>query len=147
MACQLGHRWRAASAAMPRVRYAPGASRGLQRLRGFLRTRNPAAARRAGETILQAIRILGQQPRIGRPIEDLPEEFREWMNESGNGGPGARYRTTPDVQYWPPAWSAVAAEELRTLLDQVSNKVPHDADALDPQQVFGRSDPEGPGHE
>ena len=82
---------------MPQVRYAPGAIRDLQRLREFLRPKNPAAAKRAGETILQAIRILGRQPHIGRPIEDLPEEFREWVIEFGDSGYVARYRIDEDV--------------------------------------------------
>lgn len=82
---------------MPQVRYAPGAIRDLQRLREFLRPKNPAAAKRSGETILQAIRILGRQPRIGRPIEDLPEEFREWVIEFGDSGYVARYRIDEDV--------------------------------------------------
>src|SRR5574338_700779 len=65
---------------MPQVRFAPGALRDLQRLREFLRPKNPAAARRAGEAIRSSIRLLGQQPHIGRPVEDMPIEYREWLS-------------------------------------------------------------------
>jgi len=44
---------------MPQVRYTPGTIRDLQRLREFLRTKNPVAAKRAGETIRKAVQILG----------------------------------------------------------------------------------------
>lgn len=53
---------------MPQVRFASAALRDLQRLREFLRPKNPAAARRAGgETIIKAVQILRQQPMVGRP--------------------------------------------------------------------------------
>ncbi len=82
---------------MPRVKYAPAAIRDLQRLREFLRPKNPAAAKRVGETIIKSVQILGIQPHIGRPVEDLPEEYREWVIEFGDSGYVARYRLDPDV--------------------------------------------------
>lgn len=82
---------------MPRVRYAPAAIRDLQRLREFLRPANPAAARRAGEAIRKAVQVLGSQPRIGRPIEDMPDEFREWVIDFGDSGYVARYRIDADA--------------------------------------------------
>jgi plasmid stabilization system protein ParE len=57
-----------------------------------LRPQNPAAARRAGETILQSVQILRHQPHIGRPVEDMPEDYREWVIEFGDSGYVARYR-------------------------------------------------------
>ncbi len=77
---------------MPQVRYAPGAIRDLQRLREFLRPKNPVAAKRAGETIMEAVQVLGFQPQIGRPIENMPDEFREWVIDFGDSGYVARYR-------------------------------------------------------
>ncbi|MGL1832630.1 type II toxin-antitoxin system RelE/ParE family toxin [Rhodocyclaceae bacterium SMB388] len=82
---------------MPQVRYAPGAIRDLRRLRDFLRSKNPAAAQRAAETILKVVRILGRQPQLGRPVVDLPPEYREWVIEFGDSGYVARYRTKDDV--------------------------------------------------
>lgn len=82
---------------MPQVRFAPSAIRDLQRLRDFLRSKNPVAARRAAETIMKALQVLGLQPHIGRPVEDLPEEFREWVIDFGDSGYVARYRIEKDV--------------------------------------------------
>jgi plasmid stabilization system protein ParE len=61
-----------------------------------LRPKNPAAARRAGETIINAIRVLGQQPKIGRPVDDMPTEYREWLIDFGDGGYAALYRFDGD---------------------------------------------------
>ncbi len=82
---------------MPQVRFAPAAIRDLERLREFLRPKNPVAAQRAGEAILRAVQVLGLQPQIGRPIEDLPDEFREWVIDFGDSGYVARYRIGPDA--------------------------------------------------
>lgn len=81
---------------MPQVRYAPAALRDLQRLREFLMPKNPAAARRAGETIINAVKVLGQQPQIGRPVEEMPMEFREWLIDFGESGYVALYRFDRD---------------------------------------------------
>lgn len=77
--------------------FAPAAIRDLQRLRDFLRPKNPDAARRAGEAIRQGVRILGAQPRLGRMVDDLPEEFREWLIDFGDSGYVARYHVDDDA--------------------------------------------------
>lgn len=77
---------------MPQVNYAPAAIRDLQRLRDFLRTKNPEAARRAGDAIRQGVAILGTHPGVGRMLDDLPEQFREWLIDFGDSGYVARYR-------------------------------------------------------
>ncbi len=77
---------------MPQVIYAPGAIRDLQRLREFLRPKNPVAAKRAAETIMKAVQVLGRQPQIGRPVEDMLENYREWPIDFGDSGYVARYR-------------------------------------------------------
>jgi plasmid stabilization system protein ParE len=77
---------------MPQVIYAPGAIRDLQRLREFLRPKNPVAAKRAADTIIKALQVLGVQPQIGRPVEDMPDQYREWMIDFGDSGYVARYR-------------------------------------------------------
>lgn len=96
MASQLGLRKRIASTYMPQVIYAPSAIRDLQRLREFLRPKNPAAAKRAAEAILKALQALEDQPHIGRSIEDMSEEFREWTIDFGDSGYVARYRIASD---------------------------------------------------
>ena len=82
---------------MPQVRYAPGAIRDLQQLREFLRPKNPLAARRAAEAIMKAVQLLGQQPQIGRPVEEMQDEFREWLIDFGDSGYVALYRFDGDV--------------------------------------------------
>ncbi|MFO8127330.1 type II toxin-antitoxin system RelE/ParE family toxin [Yoonia sp.] len=77
---------------MPRVIFAPRAIRDLQRLRGFLRPKSAEAARRAGEAIRQGVRILGEHPHLGRMVDDLTEEFREWFIDFGDSGYVVRYR-------------------------------------------------------
>lgn len=82
---------------MSQVIFAPAAIRDLQRLRDFLRPKNPDAARRAGEAIRQGVRILGAQPRLGRMVDDLPEEFREWLIDFGDSGYVVRYHIDGDA--------------------------------------------------
>lgn len=80
---------------MPQVRFALGAVRDLERLREFLRPKNPVAAKRAGEAIIKAVQVLGSQPQLGRLIGDTPEEFREWVIDFGDSGYVAHYRIEP----------------------------------------------------
>ena len=77
---------------MPQVIYAPGAIRDLQRLREFLRPKNPVAAKRAAYTIIKALQVLGLQPQTGRLVEDMPDQYREWVIDFGDSGYVARYR-------------------------------------------------------
>ena len=97
MVGKLGNRQRAARHRMSQVIFAPAAIRDLQRLRDFLRPKNADAARRAGEAIRQGVRILGAHPRIGRVIEDMPEQFREWLIDFGDSGYVVRYRIGEDA--------------------------------------------------
>lgn len=76
---------------MPRVIFTPTALLDLQRLREFLRSKNPLAAKRAAQAITQGVASLGSQPHIGRPIDDLPEQFRDWSIDFGDSGYIARY--------------------------------------------------------
>jgi len=74
------------------VIYAPGAIADLKRLREFLRPKNPVAAKRAAGTIMKALQVLGLRPQIGRPVDDMPDEYREWLIDFGDNGYVARYR-------------------------------------------------------
>lgn len=82
---------------MRQVRFAPSAIRDLERLREFLRSKSSVAARRAGEAIVNAVRVLGSQPQLGRPVEDMHDEFREWIIDFGDSGYVARYRIDPEA--------------------------------------------------
>jgi plasmid stabilization system protein ParE len=82
---------------MPRVIFAPAAIRDMRRLRDLLHPKTPDAARRAGKAIRQGVRALDAYPRMGRLVDDLPEEFREWLIDFGNSGYVARYRVDDDA--------------------------------------------------
>jgi plasmid stabilization system protein ParE len=82
---------------MPRLIWTPQALADVQRLYRFLVGKNPDAARRAVQAIRQEVKVLTLQPGMGRPIEDLPVEFREWLIDFGDSGYVARYRLDNDV--------------------------------------------------
>jgi len=69
----------------------PAAVRDVMRLRDFIRTKNPAAARRAAIRIKEAIEILTNNPAAGRPVEDLLP-FRDLFIAFGAGNYVLRYR-------------------------------------------------------
>lgn len=77
---------------MPRLRWSQPALRDVARLHDFLAPKNPAAAKRAIKAIRQGIKALGKHPEIGRPVEEMPPEFREWVIEFGRGAYVALYR-------------------------------------------------------
>ena len=77
---------------MPRLVWTPPALRDLARLHRFLVTKNRDAARRAVRAIRQGVKALGAHPEIGRPVDDMPPEFREWLIHFGDGGYVVLYR-------------------------------------------------------
>lgn len=77
--------------------FAPAAIRDLERLREFLRPKNPAAAERATKAIIQGVQALGELPHIGRPVDEMPEAFRDWLIDFGDSGYIARYRHDGDT--------------------------------------------------
>jgi plasmid stabilization system protein ParE len=77
--------------------YPQPALRNVQRLYRFLASQNPLAAQRAVKAIRQGMKVLGQQPGVGRPIDEMPNEFREWIIDFGDSGYVARYRIDSDV--------------------------------------------------
>lgn len=81
---------------MPRLIWSQQAVLDVQRLYRFLAPKNIDAARRAIKAIRQDVKVLGHQPGIGRPVEEMPEAFREWVIDFGDSGYVARYRIGPD---------------------------------------------------
>ena len=77
---------------MQHVIYVPGAIRDLQRISEFLRTKNPVAASRTVTTIMKSVHVLELHPQIGKPVEDMPDDYREWKIDFGDSGYVARYR-------------------------------------------------------
>lgn len=55
---------------MAEVKWLPEALDDLERLFAFLREKNPAAAARAAQTILDGADLLLTSPRLGRPMPD-----------------------------------------------------------------------------
>jgi plasmid stabilization system protein ParE len=45
----------------------------------FLAPKSRDAARRAVRAIRQGVKALASHPEIGRPAEEMPPEFREWL--------------------------------------------------------------------
>lgn len=82
---------------MSRLIWSQPALLDVQRLYRFLAVKNMDAARRAIKTLRQGVKVLGHQPGIGRPIEDMLEEFREWMIDFGDSGYVTRYRIDVDA--------------------------------------------------
>jgi plasmid stabilization system protein ParE len=77
---------------MSRLIWAPAALLDVQRLYRFLAPKNMDAAKRAVTAMRQGVRVLGQQPGIGRPIDEMPDAFREWIIDFGESGYVVRYR-------------------------------------------------------
>ena len=77
--------------------WSPAALLDVQRLYRFLALKNIDAAKRAVAAMRQGVGVLGQQPGIGRPIDEMPDEFREWIIDFGDSGYVARYRLDSDV--------------------------------------------------
>ena len=71
---------------MPRVIWTPPALADVARLHGFLAPDNRDAARRAVRAIRQGVKALRAHPEIGRPIEEMPPEFREWIIQFSKSG-------------------------------------------------------------
>lgn len=81
---------------MPQIIFTPKAVQDLERPREFLQQKSPAAADKAASAIIHGIQELGKFPTIGRPIEDLAEEYRDWLIDFGDSGYIARYRQDGD---------------------------------------------------
>ncbi len=76
---------------MPRLRWSQRALLDVSRLYDFLAPKSPEAAQRAVKAIRQAVKGLAKHPEIGRPVEELPPEFREWVVDFGHGAYLALY--------------------------------------------------------
>lgn len=77
---------------MPRLIWSPRALGDVQRLYRFLSGKSPDAARRAVRAIRDGMKVVAQQPGIGRPVADMEPEYREWLIDFGAGGYVAKYR-------------------------------------------------------
>jgi plasmid stabilization system protein ParE len=77
---------------MPPLKWTPQSLRDVNRLHDFLAPKSRDAAKRAVKTIRQGVKLLTRYPEMGRPVEELPTEIREWVIEFGSGAYVALYR-------------------------------------------------------
>ncbi|HJV03224.1 MAG TPA: type II toxin-antitoxin system RelE/ParE family toxin [Burkholderiaceae bacterium] len=82
---------------MPRLIWSQPALLDVQRLYRFLATKNSDAARRAVRAVRGGVHVLRLQPGLGRPVEDMPDAFREWIIDFGDSGYVVRYRVDADI--------------------------------------------------
>jgi plasmid stabilization system protein ParE len=71
---------------MPRLIWSPGALRDVQRLYRFLSDKDAGAAKLAVKAKREGVRTIARQPGIGRPVEDLEPQYREWLVDFGATG-------------------------------------------------------------
>jgi plasmid stabilization system protein ParE len=76
---------------MPPLKWSQPALLDVARLYDFLALKSRDAAKRAVKAIRQGVKALGKHPQIGRPVEELATEFREWVIDFGHGAYVALY--------------------------------------------------------
>ncbi len=77
---------------MPRIKWSLPAYSDLARLHAFLEPMSRDVANRAIRTIQQGVKPLGKHPEMGRLIEDMSPDVREWVIEFGQRSYVARYQ-------------------------------------------------------
>ena len=78
---------------MPQLIWSPQALLDVQRLYRFLAPKNQDAAKRAVTAIRQSVKVLSLQPGMGRPVEGMDNEFRDWIIDFGDSGDVAHCRS------------------------------------------------------
>lgn len=73
------------------LRWSEAALRDVALLHRFLAAKSPAAARRAIIVIRAGVKVLATHPRVGRLVDEMAPEFREWVIEFGHGAYVALY--------------------------------------------------------
>jgi plasmid stabilization system protein ParE len=76
---------------MPRLKWSQPALLHMARLHAFLAPKSRDAAKRAVKAIRLGVKALARHPEIGRPVEEMSPEFREWVIEFGSGAYIALY--------------------------------------------------------
>lgn len=80
---------------MPQITWLPEALIDVERLRAFLKDKNPNAAARAGQTLRDGANYLAGFPEVGRPMNDQSAR-RELFLPFGAGAYVLRYRIDGD---------------------------------------------------
>ena len=75
-----------------KIEWLPEATQDIYRLKLFLKNKYPAAAKNAGQRILNAVHILIKNPEVGMPCQDEGcEAFKDLFTSFGKGGYTIRY--------------------------------------------------------
>lgn len=77
---------------MPRLKWSQPALLDVARHHAFLTPKNRDAAQRAVKPIREGVKAPGNFPQLGRPVEELSPEFREWVIEFGQAAYVVLYR-------------------------------------------------------
>ena len=77
------------------ITWLPGAAKDVERLRDFLKSKNPVAAQRAARRILEGPNMLRDNPGAGVPVEELVD-YRDLILTFGSGEYIIRYRLEAD---------------------------------------------------
>lgn len=83
------------------IQWTDGALDDLERLRDFLVSKNPEAARRAATVLIRATELLEQNPQAGTSVEDMfnDGDYRDLFIPFGAYGYLMRYRYERDSVY------------------------------------------------
>jgi plasmid stabilization system protein ParE len=76
---------------MPLIVISAKAARDLKQIREYLLQFNKEAAQKSATMIIEATRLLLVHPKLGKPLEDIPE-YREMILPFGSGAYTLRYR-------------------------------------------------------
>ncbi len=76
---------------MPPLVWSQPALTDVERLHAFLASKSREAAQRAVKAIRSGVTELSRHPEVGRPVEDMSPNFREWVVEFGQGAYVALY--------------------------------------------------------
>jgi plasmid stabilization system protein ParE len=82
---------------MPLLIWSRPALSDVQRWYRFLASSNLEAARRALGALRKGVKALAHQPGIGRPVDNMPDQFREWIIDFGDSGYVVRYHLNSEA--------------------------------------------------
>lgn len=77
--------------------WTPAATQDVVRLHAFLNQKSSEAAKKAISAIRQGVGLLGSYPAIGRPVQGMDVQFREWFIDFGDSGYVVLYRTEREL--------------------------------------------------
>ena len=77
---------------MSHLIWSPAVLLDVKGLLDFLKSKDLEAAKRAVKAIREGVKVLEKQSGVGRPVEGMEDEFRDWIIDFGDRGYVARYR-------------------------------------------------------